>query len=75
MSINNSEKTYKESRIASASNQSQARKTASQLQGSAAIYLRCGGVANNHIKKGLLLSLQVKKIKNDEYLAKLQART
>jgi len=32
-----------------------------KLQGSAATYLRCGGVVNNRIKKGLLLSLRVKK--------------
>jgi len=31
-----------------------------KLQGSVAAYLRCGGVVNNQIKKGLLLSLQVK---------------
>jgi len=42
-----------------------------KLQGSVATYLRCGGVVNNQIKKGLLLSLRVKKIKS----AKLQART
>ena len=29
------------------------------LQGSVATYLRCGGVVNNKIKKGLLLSLRV----------------
>jgi len=34
------------------------------LQGSVAAYLRCGGVVNNQIKKGLLLSLTVKKIKS-----------
>ena len=45
-----------------------------RFQGSVAIYLRCGGVVNNQIKKGLLLSVWVKKIKIDEYLAKLQAR-
>jgi len=45
-----------------------------KLQGSVATYLRCGGVVNNQIKKGLLLSVRVKKIKNGEYLAKLQAR-
>jgi len=28
-----------------------------KLQGSVATYLRCGGVVNNEIKKGLLLSL------------------
>ena len=32
-----------------------------------------GGVVNNQIKKGLLLSLSVKN-RIDEYLAKLQAR-
>ena len=31
-----------------------------KLQGSVATYLRCGGVANKHIKKSLLLSLSVK---------------
>jgi len=46
-----------------------------KLQGSVAAYLRCGGVVSNQIKKGLLLSLRVKKIKIGEYLAKLQART
>ena len=37
--------------------------TDDKLQGrpSVATYLRCGGVVNNQIKKGLLLSLQVKK--------------
>jgi len=44
-----------------------------KLQGSVATYLRCGGVFNNQIKKGLLLSPSVKKFKTDEYLAKLQA--
>jgi len=28
-----------------------------ELQGSVATYLRCGGVVNNQIKKGLLLSV------------------
>jgi len=32
-----------------------------KLQGSVAAYLRFGGVVNNQIKKGLLLSLRVKK--------------
>jgi len=32
-----------------------------KLQGSVATYLRCGGVVNNQIKKGLLLNLWVKK--------------
>ena len=31
-----------------------------KLQGSVATYLRCGGVVNNQIKKGLLLSVRVK---------------
>jgi len=31
-----------------------------KLEGSVATCLRCGGVVNNQIKKGLLLSLQVK---------------
>jgi len=30
-----------------------------KLQGSATTYLRCGGVVNNQIRKGLLLSLSV----------------
>jgi len=30
-----------------------------KLQDSVATYLRCGGVVNNQIKKGLLLSLSV----------------
>ena len=34
-----------------------------KLQGSVATYLRCGWVVNNQIKKGLLLSLWVKKFK------------
>jgi len=48
--------------------------TNDKLQGSVAAYLRCGGVINNQIKKGLglLLSLWVKKFLNGEYLAKLQ---
>ena len=41
--------------------------------GSVATYLRCDGVLNQ-IKKGLLLSLWVTKIKIGEYLAKLQTR-
>jgi len=47
-----------------------------KLQGTVAACLTCGGVVNNQIKKGLLLSLSVKKkFKISEYLAKLQART
>ena len=44
---------------------------------SVATYLKCGGVVNNQIKKGLLLSLPVKKnkFKIGEYLAKLHTRT
>ena len=30
-----------------------------KLQGSVATYLRCGGILNNQIKKGLLLSVWV----------------
>ena len=30
-----------------------------KLQGSVATYLRCGGIVNNQIRKGLLLSLPV----------------
>jgi len=33
-----------------------------KLQGCIAAYLRCGGVVNNQIEKGLLLSLRVNKI-------------
>jgi len=33
-----------------------------KLQGSVAAYLRCGGVVNNQMKKGLLMSLWVEKI-------------
>jgi len=42
-----------------------------KLQGSVAAYLRCSGVVNNQIKKGLL---RVKKNKIGESLAKLQER-
>jgi len=35
-----------------------------KFQGSVATYLRCGGVVNNQIKKGLLTSLSLKKNKN-----------
>jgi len=45
-----------------------------KLLGSVAAYLRNGGIANNQIKKGLLLSLVVNKFTIGEYLAKLQAR-
>jgi len=33
-----------------------------KLQGSVPTYLRCGGVVNNQIEKGLLLSLWVKTV-------------
>ena len=33
-----------------------------KLQGSVAMYLKCGGLDDNQIKKGLLLSLSLKKI-------------
>ena len=46
-----------------------------KLQGSVAASLRCGGVVNNQIKKGLLLSLRVKKNIIGEYFVKLQAKT
>ena len=46
-----------------------------KLQCSVATYLKCGGIVNNQIKKGSLLSLSVKKFKVCEYLEKLQART
>ena len=45
-----------------------------KLQGSVAAYLRCGGIVNNQIKKGLLLSAWVKKIKIGEYLAMVQQK-
>jgi len=35
-----------------------------KLQDSVATYLRCGWVVYNQIKKGLLLSAELKKIKN-----------
>jgi len=50
--------------------------TNDKLQGSVATYLRCGGVANNQIKKGLLLSLWVKTfLESVNIWQKLQART
>ena len=45
-----------------------------KLQGGVATYLRCGGVVNNQIKKGLLLSVRMKFFLIGEYLTKLQAR-
>jgi len=38
-----------------------------KLQGTVATYLMRGGVVKNHIKKGSLMSLSVKKIKIGEY--------
>jgi len=32
-----------------------------KLQDRVATYLRCGGIINNHVKKGLLLSVPVQK--------------
>ena len=49
--------------------------TNNKLQGTVVTYLRCDEIVNNKLKKGLLLSLPVKKIKLCEYLAKLQAKT
>jgi len=46
-----------------------------KLQGNVATHLRCGGVVDNEIKEGLLLSPWVKKIKIGKYLAKLQPTT
>ena len=53
---------------------SNARKQAinDKLQGSVATYLKCGADVNNKIKKGLLLSLSVKKNKIGEYLVRLK---
>jgi len=45
-----------------------------KLQGSVATHLRCDGVVNNQIQKGLLLNLSVKKKLIGEYLVKLQTR-
>jgi len=44
-----------------------------KLQGSVATHFRCGGVVNNQIKKGLLLSLWVNFFRIGEYLAQLQS--
>jgi len=44
-----------------------------KLQGGVATYLRYVGIVNNHIKKGLLLSLCMSDFLIGEYLAKLQA--
>ena len=35
-----------------------------KLQSTVATYLRCGGIVNNQITKGLLLSLSVRKLKS-----------
>jgi len=42
-----------------------------KLQGSVAAYLKCGGVVNNRIKTGLLLSESEQNFEIGEYLAKL----
>jgi len=46
-----------------------------KLQGSVAIYLRCGGVVNNQIKKRFTAeSVSEKNFKIGEHMAKLQTR-
>jgi len=40
-----------------------------KLQGTVVTYLRCGWIFNNQIKKSLLLSLSVKKIRMGGYVA------
>jgi len=45
-----------------------------KLQGSVVACLRCGGIINIQIEKGLWLSLRVKKIKSVN-ISKLQAKT
>jgi len=45
-----------------------------KLQGSVATYLRCGGVVNNQIKKGLLLSLSVKFFLNLRIFGKVTSK-
>jgi len=45
-----------------------------KLQGSVATYLRCGGVVNNQIKKGLLPSLRVKKVINRWIFGKVTSK-
>jgi len=45
-----------------------------KLQGTVVTYLRSDRMFDNQIKTGLLLSLQVKKIKNDEFLAYLHGQ-
>jgi len=45
-----------------------------KLQGSVAAHLRCGGVINNKIKKGLLLSLWVKKNLNRLIFGKVTSK-
>jgi len=39
-----------------------------KLQGTVVTYLRCGGISNNQIKDGLLLSAPVKKFLICEYI-------
>jgi len=45
-----------------------------KLQGTVVTYLRWAGIVNNQIKRGLLLSLPVKKLKISEYFAQLLAK-
>jgi len=45
--------------------------TNDRSQSTVVTYLKCRGIVNNQMKKGLLLSLQVKKIKIGEYVAYL----
>jgi len=45
-----------------------------KVQGSVAAYLRCGGIVNNQIKKGLLLSLWVKTFLNRWIFGKVTSK-
>jgi len=46
-----------------------------KLQGSVATHLRCGGVVNNQIKNGLLISLSVNLFfATGEYFAKVRSK-
>ena len=45
-----------------------------KLQHNVATYLRCGGVVNNQIKTGLLLSLRVKNFFNRSILCKVTSK-
>jgi len=48
--------------------------TNDRSQSTVVTYLKCRGIVNNQMKKGLLLSLPVKKIKIGEYVAYLWAK-